>query len=118
MPGSPTLSSSQPYARPTFACDAAARAVSRSSASNDCSDKLRLFVLRAYQSAFVIADLPEECTKIRVIEADTAIVNDVPSKFLSWPPWRSVVQQRPAPGRTWRRSCPGPTDRHNRQEHQ
>jgi len=26
--------------------------------------------------------------------------------------WRSVVQQRPAPGLTWRRSCPDPTDRH------
>jgi len=86
MPGSPTLSSSQPYARPTFACDAAARAVSSSSASNDCSDKLRLFVLWAYQSAFVIAELPEERTKIRAIEDDTAIVNDEPSKFLSWLP--------------------------------
>jgi hypothetical protein len=31
---------------------------------------------------FVIAELLEESTKIRVIEDDTAIVNDVPSKFL------------------------------------
>lgn len=31
---------------------------------------------------FVIAELLEERTKIRVIEDDTAIVNDVPSKFL------------------------------------
>jgi hypothetical protein len=31
---------------------------------------------------FVIAELLEESTKIRVIEDDTAIINDVPSKFL------------------------------------
>jgi hypothetical protein len=31
---------------------------------------------------FVIAELVEESTRIRVIEDDTAIVNDVPSKFL------------------------------------
>ena len=31
---------------------------------------------------FVIAELLEERTKIRVIEDDTAIVNDVPTKFL------------------------------------
>src|SRR4030088_2387131 len=31
---------------------------------------------------FVIAELLEDGTKIRVIEDDTAIVNDVPSKFL------------------------------------
>src|SRR6201987_2263622 len=31
---------------------------------------------------FVIAELLEERTRIRVIEDDTAIVNDVPSKFL------------------------------------
>src|ERR1700704_2482873 len=116
MPGSPTLSSSPPYARRTFACDVAAKAVSGSSASNDCSDKLRLFILRAYQSAFVIAELLEERTKISVIEttpqsSTMCLQNSYPGCR-----WRSVVQQRPAPGRTWRR--PGPTDRHNRQEHQ
>lgn len=31
---------------------------------------------------FVIAELLDERTKVRVIEDDTAIVNDVPSKFL------------------------------------
>ena len=31
---------------------------------------------------FVIAELLKESTRIRVIEDDTAIVNDVPSKFL------------------------------------
>lgn len=31
---------------------------------------------------FVIAELVDERTKIRVIEDETAIVNDVPSKFL------------------------------------
>jgi hypothetical protein len=31
---------------------------------------------------FVIAELLNESTRIRVIEDDTAIVNDVPSKFL------------------------------------
>jgi hypothetical protein len=31
---------------------------------------------------FVIAELLEDSTKIRVIEDDTSIVNDVPSKFL------------------------------------
>ena len=31
---------------------------------------------------FVIAELLNESTKIRVVEDDTAIVNDVPSKFL------------------------------------
>jgi hypothetical protein len=31
---------------------------------------------------FVIAELVEESTKIRVVEDDSAIVNDVPSKFL------------------------------------
>ena len=31
---------------------------------------------------FVIAELLEETTKIRVVEDDTAIINDVPSKFL------------------------------------
>ena len=31
---------------------------------------------------FVIAELLEESTKIRVVEDDTAIINDVPSKFL------------------------------------
>jgi hypothetical protein len=31
---------------------------------------------------FVIAELLEERTKIRVIEDETAIVNDVPTKFL------------------------------------
>jgi hypothetical protein len=31
---------------------------------------------------FVIAELLEERTKIRVVEDDTAIVNDVPVKFL------------------------------------
>ena len=31
---------------------------------------------------FVIAELLEDRTKIRVVEDDTAIVNDVPSKFL------------------------------------
>ncbi|SDT46504.1 ferredoxin [Bradyrhizobium canariense] len=31
---------------------------------------------------FVIAELLEDSTRIRVIEDDTAIVNDVPSKFL------------------------------------
>jgi hypothetical protein len=31
---------------------------------------------------FVIAELLEESTRIRVIEDDTEIVNDVPSKFL------------------------------------
>jgi hypothetical protein len=31
---------------------------------------------------FVIAELLEESTKIRVIEDETAIINDVPSKFL------------------------------------
>jgi hypothetical protein len=31
---------------------------------------------------FVIAELLDERTKIRVIEDDTAIVNDVPTKFL------------------------------------
>ncbi|MBN8987017.1 MAG: ferredoxin [Rhizobiales bacterium] len=31
---------------------------------------------------FVIAELLEESTKIRVIEDGTAIINDVPSKFL------------------------------------
>ena len=97
MPGSPTLSSSQPYARLTFACDVAAKAVSGSSASNDCSDKLRLFILRAYQSAFVIAELLEERAKISVIEDDTAIVNDVPSKFLCW---LSMAERRAAAPRT------------------
>jgi hypothetical protein len=46
---------------------------------------------------FVIADLPEERTKIRVIEDDTPIVNDVPSKFLSWPP---IAERRAAAPRT------------------
>ncbi|HZC95008.1 MAG TPA: ferredoxin [Bradyrhizobium sp.] len=31
---------------------------------------------------FVIAELLDESTRIRVIEEDSAIVNDVPSKFL------------------------------------
>jgi hypothetical protein len=31
---------------------------------------------------FVIAELLEDSTKVRVIEDDTSIVNDVPSKFL------------------------------------
>jgi hypothetical protein len=31
---------------------------------------------------FVIAELLEERTKIRVIEDDTAVINDVPCKFL------------------------------------
>jgi hypothetical protein len=31
---------------------------------------------------FVIAELVEESTKIRVVEDDSAIVNEVPSKFL------------------------------------
>ena len=31
---------------------------------------------------FVIAELLEDSTRIRVVEDDTAIVNDVPSKFL------------------------------------
>jgi hypothetical protein len=31
---------------------------------------------------FVIAELLDDSTRIRVIEEDTAIVNDVPSKFL------------------------------------
>jgi hypothetical protein len=34
------------------------------------------------KAQFVIAELLEESAKIRVIEDDTAIVNDVPSKFL------------------------------------
>jgi hypothetical protein len=34
------------------------------------------------KARFVIAELLEERTKIRVIEDGTAIVNDVPSKFL------------------------------------
>jgi hypothetical protein len=45
----------------------------------------------------VIAELLEERTKIRVIEDDTAIVNDVPSKFLSWPP---MAERRAAASRT------------------
>ena len=31
---------------------------------------------------FVIAELVKESTKIRVVEDDTAIINEVPSKFL------------------------------------
>lgn len=34
------------------------------------------------KAQFVIAELLEESTKIRVVEDDSAIVNDVPSKFL------------------------------------
>ncbi len=34
------------------------------------------------KARFVIAELLNESTRIRVIEDDTAIVNDVPSKFL------------------------------------
>jgi len=34
------------------------------------------------KAQFVIAELLDECTKIRVIEDDTTIVNDVPTKFL------------------------------------
>jgi hypothetical protein len=34
------------------------------------------------KAQFVIAELIEESTKIRVIEDETAIVNDVPVKFL------------------------------------
>src|SRR3984893_17436368 len=34
------------------------------------------------KARFVIAELLEDSTKIRVIEYDTSIVNDVPSKFL------------------------------------
>ena len=34
------------------------------------------------KAQFVIAELLQDTTKIRVIEDDTAIVNDVPSKFL------------------------------------
>jgi hypothetical protein len=59
---------------------------------------------------FVIADLPEERTKIRVIEDDTPIVNNVPSKFLSWLPIAERRAAAPAPFRTRRRSCPGPAD--------
>jgi hypothetical protein len=36
----------------------------------------------AKKAHFVIAELLDERTKIRVIEDETAIVNDVPSKFL------------------------------------
>ncbi len=34
------------------------------------------------KAQFVIAELLEESTKVRVIEDETAIINDVPSKFL------------------------------------
>lgn len=34
------------------------------------------------KARFVIAELTNDATRIRVIEDDTAIVNDVPSKFL------------------------------------
>ena len=46
---------------------------------------------------FVIAELLEERAKISVIEDDTAIVNDVPSKFLSW---LSMAERRAAAPRT------------------
>jgi hypothetical protein len=34
------------------------------------------------KARFVIAELLEDRTKIRVVEDDTAVINDVPSKFL------------------------------------
>ena len=49
------------------------------------------------KARFVIAELLEERTKIRVIEDGTAIVNDVPSKFLSW---LSMAERRAAAPRT------------------
>jgi aspartate dehydrogenase len=42
----------------------------------------------------VVAELPDERTKIRVIEDDTAIVNDVSSKFLSWLPTAEHARAR------------------------
>jgi len=49
------------------------------------------------KTQFAIADMPDERAKISVIEDDTAIVNDVPSKFLSW---LSMAERRAAAPRT------------------
>ena len=47
---------------------------------------------------FVIAELLDERTRIRVIEDDTAIVNDVPSKFLEkFETTRTGAEGTPAP---------------------
>jgi hypothetical protein len=76
----------------------------------------RTIVLISYDHLFyrhtkahlVIADLPEERTKIRVIEDDTPIVNDVPSKFLSWPPIAERRAAAPRSGPDAAAVMPGP----------